>query len=149
MPSVPPHVRIKLYAARTNTLIGSSHKDLGGNYLSKDPVFRLAQPVSLRNKSMADVTIAFFFLITFPLHLILKARPFGFLKNVISVFLLKKTWIGYALDEKDLPPLKPGILTSTGLPGSLNTLPDKSLRDADISYAKSFSCLKRCENYMA
>lgn len=139
LPSMPLHLRVKLYAARTNTLIGSSRNDQAGKYLSKDSAFRLCQPVSLRNKTMADVIIASFFLITFPLHFILKARPFVFYKNVINVFLLKKTWIGYALSRKDLPPLKPGVLTSTGLPGLLNTLPDKSLHAADILYAKSFT----------
>ena len=141
IPSMPLHLRVKLYAARTNTLIGSSRKDEAGNYLSRDSSFRLSQPVSLRNKTMADVIIAIFFLITFPIHFILKARPFIFFKNVLSVFLLKKTWIGYAFSEKDLPQLKPGVLTSTGLPGFLNTLPDKSLHAADILYAKSFTIL--------
>jgi O-antigen biosynthesis protein len=139
LPSLPQHLRIKLYSAHTNTLIGSRRKDESGNYLSKNSSLRLSQPVSLRNKSLSDVVIALLFLITFPVHFILKARPFGFFKNVISVFLLKKTWIGYALPEKDLPPLKPGVLTSTGLPGFLNTLPDKSLLAADILYAKSFT----------
>ena len=141
LPAMPPHLRVKLYAARTNTLIGSSRKDRTGNYLSQDLVFRLNQPVSLRNKTMADVIIAFLFIITFPLHFILKARPAVLFKNAVSVFLLKKTWIGYALPEKDLPPLRPGVLTSTGLPAFLNTLPDKSLHDADILYAKSFTIL--------
>src|SRR4029077_5655219 len=106
-----------------------------------DSAFRLYQPVSLRNKTMADVIIALLFLLSFPIHFIIKARPLGFFKNVIRVFFLKKTWIGYALPEKDLPPLKPGVLTSTGLPGFLNTLPDKSLHAADILYAKSFTIL--------
>jgi GT2 family glycosyltransferase len=141
IPVMPPHLRIKIYSAHTNTLIGSSRKDETGNYLAKDSAFRLCQPVSLRNKAMADVIIAFLFLITFPLHFILKARPLVFFKNVISVFLLKKTWIGYALPEKDLPPLKPGVLTSTGLPVFLNTLPDRSLHAADILYARSFTIL--------
>ena len=139
IPVMPPHLRLKIYSAHTNTLIGSSRKDETGNFLAKDSAFRLSQPVSLRNKAMADVIIAFLFLITFPLHFILKARPLVFFKNVIGVFLLKKTWIGYALPEKDLPPLKPGVLTSTGLPVFLNTLPDKSLRAADILYARTFT----------
>lgn len=139
LPAMPLHLRVKLFAARTHTLIGSSRKDEAGNYLSKDSDFRLYQAVSLRNKTMADVIIAFLFLVTFPLHFIIKARPLVFFKNVINVFLLKKTWIGYALSEKDLPPLKAGVLTSTGLPAFLNTLPDKSLQAADILYAKSFT----------
>ncbi|MEP6927791.1 MAG: glycosyltransferase [Ginsengibacter sp.] len=141
LPNNPPHLRVKLYSAGINTLIGSSRKDKAGIYLTQNSFFRLYDPVSLRNKTMTDVMIAFLFLITFPLHFILKARPFAFFKNVISVFLFRKTWIGYALQEKDLPPLKPGVLTSTGLPDYLNTLPDKSLNDADILYAKSFTLM--------
>ncbi|MEP6950064.1 MAG: glycosyltransferase [Ginsengibacter sp.] len=139
LPSVPRHLRVKLYSAHSNTLIGSGRKDETGSYLSKDSTFRLFSTVSLRNKTLSDVSIALLFLITFPLHFILNARPLIFFKNVISVLLLKKTWIGYALPEKDLPLLKPGILTSTGLPGFLNTLPDKSLYAADILYVKSFT----------
>ncbi|MEO8765216.1 MAG: glycosyltransferase [Ginsengibacter sp.] len=139
LPSIPFYLRVKFYTTRAHTLIGSGRRDEAGNYLSKDPAFRLSQPVNLRNKAMADVIIAFLFLITFPVHFILKARPVAFFKNVISVFLLNKTWIGYAGAEKDLPSLKPGILTTTGLPASLNSLPDPSLHDADIFYARSFS----------
>ncbi|MGH2646304.1 MAG: hypothetical protein ACRDE8_02010, partial [Ginsengibacter sp.] len=54
---------------------------------------------------------------------------------------LRKTWIGYATQGKSLPPLKPGILTTTGLPASLNTLPDESLHSADTLYAKNFHIL--------
>jgi GT2 family glycosyltransferase len=145
LPALPPHLRIKLYAASTNTLIGSRRKDEAGNYLSKEVPFRLNQRVNLRNKTMTDVTIAFLFIITFPLHLVIKSRPGRFFKNAFDVLLLQKTWIGYAIPEKDLPPLKPGVLTSTGLPVFLNTLPDKSLHDADILYARSFTILNDIE----
>jgi hypothetical protein len=90
---------------------------------------------------MADFIIAFLFIISFPVHLLVKARPGAFFKNVFSVLLLKKTWIGYAWSPAGLPPLKAGVLTSTGLPAVLNTLPDKSLHDADVEYAKTFSIL--------
>lgn len=141
LPHLPPHLRIKLYAAGLHTLIGSRSKNEAGNYISKDSGFRLTQPVSRRNKTLADVIIAFLFLITFPLHLIIKSRPLLFLENVLSVLFLEKTWIGYALQEKDLPGLKPGVLTTTGLPAALNTLPDKSLHATDTLYAKSFHIL--------
>ena len=78
LPSMPLHLRVKLYAARTNTLIGSSRKDEAGNYLSKDSAFRLYQPVSLRNKTMADVIIAFLFLITFPASFYTKGKAVCF-----------------------------------------------------------------------
>jgi O-antigen biosynthesis protein len=141
LPSMPAHLRVKFYSTNTNTLIGSSRKDQTGKYLSDGATFRLDATVSLRNKMLADFIIAILFLLTFPLHAIFKKRAFGFFKNVFSVLLLQKTWIGYALPEKELPPLKPGILTTTGLPRSLNTLPVQSLQAADILYAKTFSIL--------
>ncbi len=141
MPQLPGHLRIKLFTTATNTLIGSGNKDEPGNYISKDYGFRLALPVNRRNKQLTDIGIAFLFLITFPVHLIFKPRRLLFFKNVLAVFLFKKTWIGYALQEKDLPVLKPGVLTPTGLPPSLNTLPDQSLEATDRLYAKNFHIL--------
>jgi GT2 family glycosyltransferase len=141
IPELPAHIRIKLFVAETHTLIGSGSKDEPGNYISKDSEFRLALPVNRRNKNLADVIIALFFLITFPVHLFIKSRPLLFFKNVFHVLFLRKTWIGYALPEKDLPVLKPCLLTTTGLPASLNTLPDKSLYTTDLFYAKNFHIL--------
>lgn len=138
MPLLPAHLRIKLFVPGTHTLIGSGSKHDPGKYISKDSGFRLARPVNQRNKNLTDVIIAFLFLITFPVHLIIKSNPLLFFKNVFDVLLLRKTWIGYALEEKDLPMLKPGILTTTGLPSSLNTLPDESLQTTDQAYAKNF-----------
>ena len=65
-----------------------------------------------------------------------------FFRNGFAVMFRGKTWVGYALEEKDLPPLKNGVLTSTGLPAHLNTLSQKNLRAADILYAKGFHYLK-------
>ncbi|MEO8412094.1 MAG: glycosyltransferase [Ginsengibacter sp.] len=138
LPHLPPHVRKKLYAANLHTLIGSAGANETANYISKFSNFRLGQPVSRRNKILADIIIAFLFLISFPLHCIIKSRRLLFFKNVLSVLFLKKTWVGYALNEKNLPTLRPGILTTTGLPAAFNTLPDESLYKTDSLYAKNF-----------
>jgi O-antigen biosynthesis protein len=141
LPHLAAHLRIKLFVAGTHTLIGSGSKDGPGKYVSKESGFRLALPVNRRNKDLTDVIIAFLFLITFPVHFIIKSKPLLFFKNVFNVLFLRKTWIGYALRETDLPMVKPGILTTTGLPASLNTLPDESLQSADELYAKNFHIL--------
>ncbi|MEO6219175.1 MAG: hypothetical protein ABIO81_02020, partial [Ginsengibacter sp.] len=138
---LPHRMRIKIYTSCSNTLIGSENKNATGKFLSNELNYRLSQPVNRRNKNLADVFIAFLFLITFPVHFIIKSHPFTFFHNVFAVLLRRNTWIGYALDEKDLPPLKKGILTSTGLPASLNTLSQKNLRAADVLYAKGFHYL--------
>ncbi len=136
---MPRHVRIKIYTGCTHTLIGSESSNTSGKYLSGNSQYLLSNPVNRRSKVLIDFFIALFFLLTFPVHFIIKKRPFVFFGNVLDVLLLKKTWIGYALQEKTLPSLKQGILTSTGLPAHLNTLSQKSLRAIDEHYAKCFN----------
>ena len=130
-------IRIKIFTSCSNTSIGSeSNKAV--TFLAGESNYRLSFPMNRRNKNLIDIALAIFFLATFPFHFIFKKKPLLFFKHTFAVLLRKKTWIGYALDEKDLPPLKKGILTSTGLPASLNTLSQKNLRAADILYAKEF-----------
>ncbi|MEP7228990.1 MAG: glycosyltransferase [Ginsengibacter sp.] len=135
-------LRIRIYTSCTHTLIGSEAKNAPGNFLSGGSNYRLNLPVQRRSKNLVDLALAIFFLITFPLHFILKKRPFLFFRNNFEVLFRSKTWIGYALEEKDLPPLRKGVLTSTGLPANLNTLPVKNLHTSDILYAKGFHYLK-------
>ncbi len=142
MQHLPRQMRIKIFVSGTHTLIGSVSKNEAGNFVSTDAGFRLTHAITRRNKTLADVIIAFFFLITFPLHFFIKKKPFLFFKNVFSVMIFKKTWVGYALAEKDLPVLKPGVLTTTGLPAVLNTLPTESLHITDLHYAQDFDILK-------
>lgn len=139
---LPRRIRIKIFTPCSNTLIGSESKNASGKFLSGESNYRLSHPVNRRNKNLIDVALAIFFLITFPFHLIFKKHPFLFFKNIFDVLFRRKTWIGYALEEKDLPSLKKGVLTSTGLPASLNTLSQKNLLAADIIYAKGFHYLK-------
>lgn len=141
LPQLPKRIRRKFYASGSLLLIGSAGKNVAGTYISKEPVMRLNHPIIRRNKMLGDMLISLFFLITFPVHFIIKSKPLSFFKNVLNVLFLKRTWIGYALCEKDLLSLKPGILTTTGLPASLNTLPDESLHATDIVYAENFHIL--------
>ncbi len=135
-------VRLKIFTACSNTLIGSESKNVSGKFISGEERYQLNSPVSRRNKNLIDIGLAIFFLMTFPFHLLFKKHSFLFFQNIFDVLSGRKTWIGYALDEKDLPLLKKGVLTSTGLPADLNTLSQKNLRSADVLYAKSFHYLK-------
>jgi hypothetical protein len=135
-------MRIKIFTTCSNSLIGSESKNTKGKFLSGESNYRLSLPVNMRNKNLIDVGVSVFFLISFPFHFIFKNHPLLFFQNIIDILFRRKTWIGYALEEKDLPPLKKGVLTTTGLPDSLNTLSQKNLHAADILYAKEFHYLK-------
>lgn len=136
--NLPSKMRIKLFIPGKITLIGSGSKieNQGINFLESP--YNLSQPVYRRNKRLADVIISFCFLISFPVHIIRKKNPIDFFRDVIGVLLFKKTWVGYAIEEKELPSIKPGILTTTGLPAFLNTLAEENLRNADFLYARNF-----------
>jgi hypothetical protein len=53
----------------------------------------------------------------------------------------KKTWVGYATEENDLPPIKKSVISSTSLPIKLNGLPNESLLKSDEWYATGYSAL--------
>jgi hypothetical protein len=141
MPEIPAGVRRKLFASGLHFLIGGAGKSATGNYISRGELVHTNDALFIRNKRLSDFIIALFFLITFPFHIVAKSKPLHFYKNVFKVVFQKKTWIGYSLPENQLSPLKPGILTTTGLPAALNTLPDESLRTTDKIYRKNFHIL--------
>lgn len=134
MKDIPRQVRIKLYASCASGLIGSGSKNASGKIIS-DKKIKLSLTVSKRNKNLIDVLISLCFIITFPVHLFLQKNPKVFFKNVLQILFFNKTWVGYAFPENSLPKIKPGILTTTGLPAVLNTLPTDNLLAADKWYA--------------
>ena len=131
-------VRIKFYASNAKGIIGSNSKKISGKFISSDKKIRLSLPISRRNKNFIDIIVSIFFIITFPLHLFTQKKPGQFFKNVFETLLLNRTWVGYAFPETTMPKLKSGVLTTTGLPASLNTLPAESLIASDKWYATDY-----------
>ncbi len=63
----------------------------------------------------------------------------NFLANCIWVLLAKKTWIGYATEEKNLPVLYKAIIACNGVPVSVSQqLPKESLQMMDYWYARDY-----------
>ncbi|GAB2841840.1 glycosyltransferase family 2 protein [Ferruginibacter profundus] len=136
---LPAGVRNKFHASGSSSIIGSDNKDISGEYLSVNDKYTITNPVNRRNKNLLDAAVAIFFLLSFPVHLVLQKKPLRFFKNVFTVLLMQKTWIGYAAATDKLPPIKKGILTSTTLPAQLNDLPAESLVLSDEWYATYYS----------
>jgi hypothetical protein len=136
---IPPHIRTKFRASCSESIIGSESKNTTGRYINKHSVFKLALRVNKRNKELEDIIISLIFIISFPVHLALQKNPGRFFKNVSTVLLRYKTWVGYSTKSADLPQLKEGVLSVTGVPGFMNTLPKESLVQADTWYAANYS----------
>jgi len=136
---LPKNVRHKFHASGSSSIVGSDSKNISGDYVSLDRRFIIGLPLNRRNKALTDILASILFILSFPLQLVLQKKPIQFFKNTFAVLFRKKTWVGYATNKNNLSELKPGILTSTGLPGSFNTLPEDSLLASDIWYATSYT----------
>ena len=136
---LPKNIHYKFHASGSESIVGSNSKDDSGQSISIDKKYIIALPLQKRNKRSLDIFISSLMLISFPLHLIFQKKRGSFFKNIFRVLSGKLSFVGYAFYSKQLPVIKKGILTSTGLPASLNKLPEESLAISDEWYASGYS----------
>ena len=135
----PTGVITKIHADGSSSIVGSDSKDSSGESLSKENGYKLSNPYNRRLKRLIDVSVAFFSILTFPVHLFIVSKPASFFSNCLSVLLANKTWIGYAVTEKHLPKLYTGVVASNGVPVSATQqLPAESLQMMDYWYARDY-----------
>ncbi len=129
----------KIHGEGSSSIVGSDSKDSSGEAVSKENGYKLSDPYNRRLKRLIDVSISFFALITFPIHLFTVKKPFAFFSNCFSVLFANKTWVGYAVTEKHLPKLYPGVIACNGVPLSASQqLPTESLQMMDYWYARDY-----------
>jgi hypothetical protein len=136
---LPHGFRASIHAAGSHSIVGSRSHNHAGEALTLFSGYRLADPYYRRLKRLMDVLLAFFFLFSFPLHLFLVKRPLRFFRQAWLVLTGKKTWIGYAGNSRGLPPLRPGVLGSNGLPpGPSQPWAAENLRLVDEWYVRDY-----------
>ena len=136
-------IKVKIHAAGSRSIVGSDSKENSGEAVSKENGIRLGDPYYLRLKRLQDIVVSLLALLSFPVHLIGVRNPFQFFVNCFAVLFAQKTWVGYAVPEKDLPVLRKSIIASNGIPLTLNQeLPRQSLQMLDYWYARDYEPLK-------
>lgn len=138
---LPAATRNKFHASGSRSIVGSDSRNMSGDYVAAAKKYYIEKPVNKRNKRLLDILISVFFILSFPLHLMMQKKPMNFYKNVFTVLTGKKTWVGYALIGNRLPKIRNGIICSTALPAKLNGLPEESLLKSDEWYASEYSVL--------
>ncbi|NOT50396.1 MAG: glycosyltransferase [Chitinophagaceae bacterium] len=134
-----PGIRIKFHASGSNSIVGSDSRNTSGEAVSKENGYKLADPYNRRLKRLIDLFVSFFGLIIFPVHLFIVKKPFHFFANCFAVMVAKKTWVGYAMEEKRLPYLRKGVIACNGVALSLKqNLPLESLQMMDYWYARDY-----------
>lgn len=139
----PGSFKKRFHAVGSGSIVGSDTSDSSGETVSHEAEMKLARPASLRLKRLIDLLAAIFFLLTFPLHLLLAKRPGRFFGCCVDVLLARKTWIGYARGNAKLPRLRPSVLGPGGINRQVQqTLPEESLQQMDYWYALDYEPLR-------
>ncbi|MGV3764942.1 MAG: glycosyltransferase family 2 protein [Chitinophagaceae bacterium] len=139
-PAFSRNVRVLYSASGSESIVGSESANEAGEAYSGEYATRLATPREQRNKRLTAVLIAVYLLVSWPLLAFIIPKPFGLLGNIFRVLSGAATWIGYAGSGKELPQLPEGILTTTSLPGTLNSnLGNEVLEALDKHYAREYS----------
>lgn len=143
MSRLPAGTHVMIHARGSGSMVGSQSGDGTGESLSSENGFNLANPYYRRLKRLTDIAVAVTGLLSFPLQFFLQKKPFSFLGNCVSVLLAGKTWIGYAAEQKGVPPLRKGVMAANGMPCSARQpLPQESLQMMDYWYARDYQPLK-------
>jgi lipopolysaccharide/colanic/teichoic acid biosynthesis glycosyltransferase len=137
---LPSHIKARFHAANTSSIVGSDSKEEKGEYLGVEGTFELNDPMQKRRKRIVDLTISFTILLTIPVHLLVFGE--GILSNTFGVIFGKNTWIGYSESSLKLPGLRPGILTTNGVPISRSAqFTKESQHKIDEWYARNYHWL--------
>lgn len=107
-------VEIKIAPTESHFVIGSNSIDTQGSWYSVQ-FSDISKATNKRAKLFFDMFMALSLLILLPLSILFVKRKFQFIKNIIAVLGLQKTWISYDKNVgiEHLPKLKPGVLKST------------------------------------
>jgi hypothetical protein len=139
---MPKGITAKIHAYGSGSIVGSDSKDTSGEAVSRENGFMLCDPYNRRLKRLIDVSISVLGILSFPIQLVLIKRPFVFFRHCITILCAGKTWIGYAVPEENLPPLRPGVIACNGIPIRLSQpLPKESLEIMDYWYARDYEPL--------
>lgn len=132
-------IKFKIHALGSQSIVGSDSKDSSGEALSQENALKLTDPYNLRLKRLQDIGVSLIALLTFPIHLVAVKKPLRFFGNCFMVLFAQMTWVGYATDEKNLPPIRKAVMACNGIPLSTKQeLPLQSLQMVDYWYARDY-----------
>lgn len=133
-------VDYKIAPPESLSIIGSNSINTSGDLYVID-INAITKKSNSRNKRLLDVGVAVFLLVFYPVSLFLVKNPFGLLKNIFSVLLSVKSWVGYTFlsesDLKRLPSIKQGILTPLDAFRNQN-VPEEATSRLNLLYARDY-----------
>ncbi len=142
MQSISQKISFRFHSKNSGSIVGSDSSATTGETVASDSYYQIAQPYFKRMKRLVDIKFSLFLLLGFPVHLLFIKKGGHALANAFQVLSGKKTWVGYASEEKKLPPILPAVLNSYGEPLHQPSLLTKdALERIDLLYAREYDWL--------
>ncbi len=133
----------KIHLPGSQSFVGSNSSHTAGDLYTADRRFNLSRSSHQRNKRVIDIILSLFLLLISPFVLPVITEGKQFLKNCFLVLSGRKTWIGYAANEKNntLPSVRPAVLPPYNLikdyqPGNTVTA------QMNFSYAAHYNAMQ-------
>ena len=136
----------KIVPEESLSIIGSNSKDEPGELYTIEIKYRISEPGQRRNKRVFDLLACLVLLISFPVWVFFSNKRIPYTTNWLSVFLGRKTWVGYADSNENgnLPPLKPGVFSPAKRLGP-GTHSPATLSRLNFFYARDWEVWKDVE----
>ena len=128
-------VSYKIANDDNKSILGSDSKDKAGEWYALDIAYKINQPFHIRIKRLFDIGMCVLFVILCPLFLIFSPQRGLIYSNYFSVFLGRKTWVGYYQSDAqlaDLPKIKKAAL-------ELNPKSASQHHATNLYYARNYS----------
>ncbi len=152
--SLPPHVIIdkmtelqhtnidyKIAPPESLSIIGSNSINTSGELYVLN-INSISKSSNKRSKRMLDMVLSFCLLLFYPFGLFVVGNPLGFLKNIFSVFLGFRSWVGYYkpenADDHKLPNIRKGVLSPVDSIKKQEISPEIA-NSLNILYAKDYN----------
>ncbi len=135
-------IEYKIAPPESLYIIGSNSVNNPGDLYIID-INAITKPVNRRNKKLFDIAAAFAILSLFPILIFIVKKPFGMLRNIVSVLIGKRSWIGYiplkteATTTAALPIIKRGILSPMDAIKAYKP-DDQAIEKLNLLYAKDY-----------
>lgn len=118
-------IEFKIAPPESLSIIGSNSIDAAGELYVID-LNNISKPENKRKKRLIDLTVSSAVILFFPVLIWIQKQPINYLINAIKVFFGFYTWVGYGKDRrKDLPSLRPSVLTPADEYPNDNLAPEK------------------------
>jgi O-antigen biosynthesis protein len=136
-------IEYKIAPPESLSIIGSNSINTSGDLYMVE-INSIARVNNRRNKRFFDFTVSLVLLVSFPFGMFIVKKPFGMLKNIFSVLLSRKSWVGYEQTEDAgelrLPSIRKGVLfPADALPQSRLSRDDRNR--LNILYSRNYKII--------